>query len=80
LPESGGSASVASIGRVLPDLSRQITGEETTDEGKEGRSITEYSETDDPGQGGRRMPRVQIRSISEYSVTDCPSSSTNWRH
>ena len=37
---------------------------------KEG-SITEYSETDDPGRGGRRMPQVQICSISEYSVTDC---------
>ena len=38
---------------------------------RKGRSITEYSETDDPGRGGRRMPQVRICSISEYSVTDC---------
>ena len=35
-PDSGGSASVASIGRAAPGFSRQFTGKEEKKEEKEG--------------------------------------------
>ncbi len=57
----------ASVARRRAFRARSQEGEKRRKEG----SITEYSETDDPGRGGRRMPQVRIRSISEYSVTDC---------
>ena len=66
--------SVASIGRAAPDFSRQITEEER----EEGRSITEYSETDDPGRREEDAPSPDLLNL-RVLCNRLPTSSTNWR-